>query len=78
LDVVRISRSLSSYFLDQYEAALDGVTADCDRDLRGPSGALMLANEHLEQTYSSRADNESPLYSTHEPLQTNRDWADRR
>ena len=49
LDVVRMSRQHTNYFLDQYEAALDEIVADCHGDLRGALRALMLANEQLER-----------------------------
>jgi hypothetical protein len=44
-----MSRANANYFLDQYEAAVDEIIADCHGDLRGALRALMLANEHLEQ-----------------------------
>ena len=49
LDVVCMSRTNTNCFLDQYEAAVDEIIADCHGDLRGALRALMLANEHLEQ-----------------------------
>ena len=44
-----MSRQHTNYFLDQYEAALDEIVADCHGDLRGALRALMLANEQLER-----------------------------
>lgn len=49
LDVVLMSRQHTNYFLDQYEAAVDEIVADCHGDLRGALRALMLANEQLER-----------------------------
>ncbi|WP_426612892.1 hypothetical protein [Bradyrhizobium sp. McL0616] len=49
LYVVRMSRSRTSFLLDQYELAIDEIVAAWDGDLHSALRALMLANEQLEQ-----------------------------